>query len=88
MSTDLIAEIRSARARLRSEENRTHDAAIELQNCKRREKQAKGELDALLDELESGQSRYPLPGFDPLEIPEPEGGNGAKSRLQAGEKRQ
>jgi hypothetical protein len=23
----------------------------------------------LLDELETGESRYPLPGFDPLEIP-------------------
>ena len=70
-SLNLIEEIRSARCVLRTEENRTHEAAIELRNCKEREKRAKGELDALLDELETGQSRYPLPGFDRMEIPDP-----------------
>jgi hypothetical protein len=61
MANDLIAEIRAARALLRQEEERTHDAAIELQNCKSRERKARGELDALLDALESGaDSRYPL----------------------------
>ena len=40
-----------------------------------RERKARKELDALLDELETSQSRYPLPGFDRLELP-PEGGNG------------
>lgn len=39
-------------------------------------------LDALLDELETGQSRYPLPGFDRLELP-PEGGNGNGQPAQA-----
>ena len=57
---DLIAQIRAARAVLRAEEGRTHDAAVELRNCKDREKRAKLELDALLDELETGRSRYPL----------------------------
>jgi len=69
MSTDLISEIRAARALLRDEENRTHEAAIELRNCKDREKKAKVELDRLLDELETGVSRYTLPGFDRLDIP-------------------
>lgn len=58
---DLIAEIRSARQILRQEEERTHDAAIELQNSRKREKLARAELDALLDVLEKGADpRYPL----------------------------
>lgn len=61
MPTDLIAEIKTARQLLREEENRTHEAAIELRNCKDRERKARNELDALLDALESGQDgRYPL----------------------------
>ena len=74
--SDLFAEIRTARQTLRCEENRTHEAAIELRNCKDREKKAKKELDALLDELETGQSRYTLPGFDRPGVP-PANGNGA-----------
>ena len=54
--SDLIGEIRSARQLLREEESRTHDAAIELQNCKQRERKARGELDALLDALEGGDA--------------------------------
>ncbi len=59
----LIDEIKTARRLLRDEESRTHEAAIELQNCNRREKKAKAELDVLLDELETGRSPYPL--FEP-----------------------
>lgn len=71
----LIDEIRTARALLRDEENRTTKAAIELRNCRDREKKAKVELDRLLDELETGESRYTLPGFDRLEVaPENAGG--------------
>ena len=72
--SNLIDEIRTARALLRTEENRTHEAAIELRNCKDRERKARTELDRLLDELETGQSRYTLPGFDRPEAPS---GNGA-----------
>lgn len=54
MPADLITEIKTARQLLREEEERTHDAAIELQNCKSRERKARGELDAILDALESG----------------------------------
>ena len=71
--SDLIGEIRSARQLLREEESRTHDAAIELQNCKQRERKARGELDALLDALEGGEAlsaaprgrRWQRPGLDP-----------------------
>ena len=69
--SDLIGEIRSARQLLREEESRTHDAAIELQNCKQRERKARGELDALLDALEGGE-RCPL-------LPEAAAGNGLDS---------
>jgi len=82
MPTDLIAEIRTARALLRDEEVRTHGAAIELQNCRQREKKAKVELDRLLDELETGESRYTLPGFDRLEVSD-SGGNGQHTPLAA-----
>ena len=59
--SNLIDEIRTARQTLRSEENRTTEAAIELRNCKERERQARAELDALLDALEAGRdTRYPL----------------------------
>ncbi len=61
MSNELITQIRAARQLLRQEEERTHDAAVELQNCRKREKSARGELDALLDTLEKGvDPRYPL----------------------------
>jgi hypothetical protein len=59
MPDDLIGEIKTARQLLREEENRTHDAAIELQNCKQRERKARQALDELLDALEGGE-RYPL----------------------------
>jgi hypothetical protein len=64
MPAQLLAALRSARALLREEENRTHEAAIELRNCKEREKKAKVELDRLLDELETGESKQPQPGAD------------------------
>ena len=70
MPSDLISEIRAARALLRSEEERTHEAALMLQNCKQRERKARNELDALLDALESGQdARYPLFVEEPPEPP-------------------
>jgi hypothetical protein len=74
MSTDLINEIRRAREALRFHENKTSEAGFTLRMCKEQEKKARGELDLLLDELETGQSRYTLPGFDRLEVP---GSNGA-----------
>lgn len=64
MPAEVLAAIRSARALLREEENRTHQAGIELRNCKEREKKAKLELDRLLDELETGESKQPQPGAD------------------------
>ena len=64
--SSLIDEIRTAR--LASEEARTHEAAIELRNCKDREQMARTGLTAL-DELETGESRYTLPGFDRPEAP-------------------
>ncbi len=73
--SDLIADIRAARAFLRAEEERTTSAAIELRNCKDRERKARGELDALLDALESGvDPRYPLFPEQP-----PADGNGQAS---------
>ena len=71
MPAQLLAALRSARARLREEENRTHQAGIELRNCKEREKKAKVELDRLLDELESGESKQPQPGPDQPEAADP-----------------
>jgi hypothetical protein len=59
--SDLIQDIRTARAVLRAAEDTTTSTAIELQQCKKREKAARAELDALLDALESGEDeRYPL----------------------------
>jgi len=55
MPSDLVSEIRTARQLLRDEEDRTTTAAIELQNCKRREKAARAELDHRL--------RLELPGI-------------------------
>jgi hypothetical protein len=74
MSTDLIAEIRRAREAVRYQEAKTSEAGFTLRMAKEQEKKARAELDQLLDELETGESRYTLPGFDRLEIP---GGNGA-----------
>jgi len=71
MPAQVLAAIRSARARLREEENRTHEAAIELRNCKEREKKAKVELDRLLDELETGVPTQPQPGLDRPEAADP-----------------
>jgi hypothetical protein len=71
MPAQLLAALRAARALLREEENRTHQAGIELRNCKEREKKAKVELDRLLDELESGQSTQPQPGPERPEAADP-----------------
>ena len=64
----------AAREDLRRQEAETSEAGHTLSICKERQRKARKELDKLLDELETGQSRYTLPGFDPLEI---SGGNGA-----------
>jgi hypothetical protein len=69
MSTDLIQEIRRARENLRHKEAQASEAGFTLRMARESEKKARAELDQLLDELETGQSRYTLPGFDRLEIP-------------------
>ena len=79
MDTDLISEIRRARENLRHQEAKAAEAGFTLRMCKEAEKKARAELDQLLDELETGQSRYTLPGFDRLDLPAargPAGGNG------------
>jgi hypothetical protein len=67
--SDLIDEIRAARHVLRQRDDEASNAGFTLRACKEQQKKAQAELDKLLDELETGQSRYPLPGFDRLEIP-------------------
>lgn len=71
--SNLIDEIRAAREELRRQEAETSEAGHTLSMCKERQRRARKELDKLLDELETGVSRYPLLGFDRLEIPS---GNG------------
>jgi len=71
--SNLIDEIRAAREELRRQEAETSEAGHTLSMCKERQRKARKELDKLLDELETGVSRYPLPGFDRLDLP---GGNG------------
>jgi hypothetical protein len=74
---DLIQEIRRAREALRHQENKTSEAGFTLRMAKEQEKKARAELDQLLDELETGESRYTLPGFDRLEmVPPGTNGNG------------
>ena len=73
--SNLIDEIRAAREAFRRLESETSEAGYKLRMCKERLKNGRKELDALLDELETGQSRYPLPGFDRLETPDPTNGN-------------
>ena len=77
----IIDEIRRAREALRHEENRAAEAGFNLRMAREREKKARAELDQLLDELETGQSRYTLPGFDRLELPR---GNGAAQNRPGG----
>jgi hypothetical protein len=67
--SDLIDEIRAARQVLRQRDVEASDAGFTLRACKEQQKKARAELDKLLDELETGQSRYSLPGFDRLEMP-------------------
>jgi len=71
--SNLIDEIRAAREELRRQEAETSEAGYTLSMCKERQRKARKELDKLLDELETGVSRYPLLGFDRLEVPS---GNG------------
>jgi len=67
--SNLIDEIRAAREELRRQEAETSEAGHTLAMCKERQRKARKELDKLLDELETGVSRYPLLGFDRLELP-------------------
>jgi hypothetical protein len=58
--SNLIDEILAARDSLRAAEDRATDASRQLRSCKASVEAAKTELDLLLDELKTGQSRYPL----------------------------
>jgi len=79
--SNLIDEIRAAREELRRQETETSEAGYTLSMCKQRQNKARKELDKLLDELETGVSRYPLLGFDRLVLgAEPAAGNGQASK--------
>jgi hypothetical protein len=47
-------------------ESETSEAGHRLRLSKENLRKARSELSTLLTELTSGQSRYPLPGFDPI----------------------
>ena len=83
MSTDLISEIRRARENLRYRQREASEAGFTLKMCRSAEKKAAAELDTLLDELETGQSRYMLPGFDRFDLPD-SNGNGTADEHQRG----
>ena len=65
MST-LIDEIRIAQDAITRLEAETSEAGHRLRLSKENLRKARSELSTLLTELTSGQSRYPLPGFDPI----------------------
>lgn len=60
MCSDLIEDISEANATLRQIEEETSEAGFRLQDCKRRLRQARAELDCLITELATNKSRYPL----------------------------
>ncbi len=74
MST-LIDEIRVARETVARLEAETSESGHLLRLSKEKLRKARQELDTLLVELVSGQSRYPLPGFDQV-VPPHANGNG------------
>ena len=85
MSTDLIAEIRSAKEDVKRLELEASEAAHKVRMLKGRLKDARQTLDEVLEELISGQSkRYTLPGFDSEapadngQLPSPSGAQGAR----------
>jgi hypothetical protein len=72
--SNLIDEIREARKVLRQREAEASDAGYVLKMAKATRDKAQAALDELLDELESGQSKYPLyerlrPNGEPMELP-------------------
>ncbi len=64
--SDLITEIAAARESVIRLEEETSEAGHRLSLSREKLRKARGELDTLLQELVSGVSRYPLPGFDPI----------------------
>lgn len=82
MPDNLISEIASAREAVIRLEAETSEAGHRLSLSREKLRKARGELDTLLQELVSGKSRYPLPGFDP--IPAAAAGNGQASPTAAG----
>jgi hypothetical protein len=62
--SDLVAEIRTAREAVTKLEAETSESGHRLRLSKEKLRKARGELDVLLQELCTGQSRYTLPGFD------------------------
>jgi hypothetical protein len=79
----LIDEIDAARRDLLHREKEAVEASRVLRACKAAKRQAKAELDVLLEELCTGESRYPLLGFDPLVTPR-QNGNGTHDEFQRG----
>jgi len=72
--SELIDEIRVARETVVLLESETSESGRLLRLSKEKLRKARGELDTLLQELCTGQSRYALPGFDRI-VP----GNGQAS---------
>ncbi len=66
--SDLITEIAAARESVIRLESETSEAGHRLSLSREKLRKARGELDTLLQELVSGKSRYPLPGFDRLNL--------------------
>lgn len=64
--SNLIEDIARANDELRRIEDETSEAGFRLQDCKRRLRQARTELDTLITELSTNQSRYPL--FERIEV--------------------
>ncbi len=58
--SNLIEDIARCNDELRKIEEETSEAGFRLQDCKRRLRTARGELDALITELATNKSRYPL----------------------------
>jgi len=64
--SNLIEDIARANDDLRQIEDETSEAGFRLQDCKRRLRQARAELDTLITELATNKSRYPL--FERIEV--------------------
>jgi hypothetical protein len=64
--SNLIEDIARANDDLRQVEDETSEAGFRLQDCKRRFRQARAELDTLITELATNKSRYPL--FERIDV--------------------